>query len=263
MPSTRTGDARPLARAGAAALLAALVAGCGLGETEAARPTTTEQARPPARAGAPATDRFAPIPGSYSIARVRAGRTVALRARPGGRSVKRLSSRTEFGSRRFLAVAERRGRWLGVVSAERPNGRLGWVDGSARALTPYRTAISVHADLSRRRVELRDGGRVVRRFAVGIGRADYRTPTGRFAVTDKLSGRAYGGTYGCCIVALSGHQIKLPPGWPGGDRLALHGTRDQASIGNAASTGCLRGSDRDLRALLRRVPLGAPVFIRS
>ena len=261
MPLARTTGAGSPARAGALVLLATLMAGCGLGETEASRPSTVEQARPPARAGAPATDRFATGRGSFAIARVRAGRSIALRARPGGRSVKRLSSRTEFGSRRFLAVARREGRWLGVVSAERPNGRLGWVDGRSRALSAYRTEISLHADLSRRQVELRDGGRVVRRFAVGIGRAGYATPTGRFAVTDKLSGRPYGGTYGCCIVALSGHQIRLPPGWPGGDRLALHGTRDQASIGSAASTGCLRGGDGDLRALLRRVPLGAPMFI--
>ena len=252
MPSPRTGGAG----ASALALLATLVSGCAFGETEAQRPSVAEvRPAPP--------DRFAGERGFFAIARVRAGRSIALRARPGGPSVKRLSSRTEFGSRRFLAVAAREGRWLGVVSAERPNGRLGWVDGRSWALTAYRTPVSLHADLSRRVVELREGGRVVRRFEVGIGRAGYPTPTGRFAVTDKLSGRAYGGTYGCCILALSGRQVKLPPGWPGGDRLALHGTRDQGSIGNAASTGCLRAGDRDLRVLLRRVPLGAPMFIRS
>jgi lipoprotein-anchoring transpeptidase ErfK/SrfK len=34
------------------------------------------------------------------------------------------------------------------------------------------------------------------------------------------------------------------------------------AIGAAASAGCLRASDADLRALMRRVPLGTPVFIR-
>ena len=262
MASARTRGLGASVRWGALAVAAVLATGCGLGETEAARPSRPEPARPPARADTRAVDRFATPAGSFAIARVRAGRSIALRARPGGRAVERLGSRTEFGSRRFLAVAAREGRWLGLVSAERPNGRLGWADGRSRALTPYRTDVSLHADLSRREVELRRGRRVVRRFAVGIGRAGYPTPTGRFAVTDKLSGRAYGGTYGCCILALSGHQVKLPPGWPGGDRLALHGTRDQGSIGIAASTGCLRGSDSDLRALLRQVPLGAPIFIR-
>ena len=267
MASARTCRASASARAGALALVAVLATGCGLGETDATRPSVAavpnaERARPSAKAGAAVPDRFATRPGSFAIARVRAGRSIALRGRPGGERVERLGSRTEFGSRRFLAVAAREGSWLGLVSAELPNGRLGWVDGRSRALTAYRTDISLHADLSRRQVELREGRHVVRRFDVGIGRAGYPTPTGRFAVTDKLSGRAYGGTYGCCILALSGHQVKLPPGWPGGDRLALHGTRDQGSIGNAASTGCLRGSDRNLRALLRGVPLGAPMFIR-
>ena len=262
------------ARTALLALLALLATGCGVGAAEVADPEATA-ARVAGEAGAPAEGRGPQGAGTtsgtrrwmtprriFAIARVRAGRSVTLRAAPGGRPVKRLRSRTEFGSRRFLAVAARERGWLGVVSAERPNGRLGWVDGGSSALTPYRTDVSLHVDLSRRELVLREGTRIRRRVHVGIGRAGYPTPSGRFAVTDKLSGRAYGGTYGCCIVALSGHQTRLPPGWPGGDRLALHGTRDQGSIGNAASTGCLRASDDDLRALLRRVPLGAPVFIR-
>ena len=82
-------------------------------------------------------------------------------------------------------------------------------------------------------------------------------------MTDKLSGSRYGPYYGCCIVALSGHQPHLPAGWPGGDRLAIHGTDSPGAIGTAASAGCLRAADGDLRVLMRRVPLGTPVFIRD
>lgn len=238
---------------------AALAGGCAPGaEPERSSPPPAAPER-----GSQRPDPWSTSAGAYAIARVRAGRSIALRSRPSGSVVKRVRSRTEFGSRRFLGVAERDGDWLGVVTAERPNGRLGWVNARSRALAPYRTDVSLHVDLSERMVELRSGERVTRRFRAGVGRAAYPTPTGRFAVTDKLSGRPYGGTYGCCIIALSGHQTSLPPGWPGGDRLALHGTRDEASIGGEASTGCLRASDRDLRALFRHVPLGSPVFIRS
>ena len=39
-------------------------------------------------------------------------------------------------------------------------------------------------------------------------------------------------------------------------------TNAPGTIGAAASAGCLRAADADLRILMRRVPLGTPVFIR-
>jgi len=193
---------------------------------------------------------------------VRTGHTIKLRAKPGGPAVATLGTRTEFGSKRVLAVAEVRGRWLGVSVAERPNGKLGWVDGRSAALARGRMKISLRADLSERRIDLRVGREVVRRLKVAVGRPGSSTPTGRFAITDKLSGGRYGPYYGCCILALSGHQPNLPKGWRGGNRLAVHGTNAPGTIGAAASAGCLRGSDRDLRTLMRRVPVGTPIFIR-
>ena len=100
-------------------------------------------------------------------------------------------------------------------------------------------------------------------MTVAIGRASSSTPVGRFAVTDKLAGSRYGSYYGCCILALSAHQPNLPPGWTGGDRIAVHGTNDPGSIGNAVSAGCPRASADDMRFLMRVVPLGAPVFVRA
>jgi lipoprotein-anchoring transpeptidase ErfK/SrfK len=188
--------------------------------------------------------------------------SLPLRERPAGPVAARLGSRTEFGSRRVLAVAARRGPWLGVVATERPNGALGWVHRRSRAVAVRRTRYSLHADLSRRRLELRRGGRRVRRLSVAIGRPGSPTPTGRFAVTDKLRGSRFGSYYGCCILALSGHQPNTPPGWRGGDRLAIHGTDAPGTIGAASSAGCLRASDADLERLMRRVPLGTPVFVR-
>jgi lipoprotein-anchoring transpeptidase ErfK/SrfK len=99
-------------------------------------------------------------------------------------------------------------------------------------------------------------------MTVGIGRSGSPTPTGRFAVTDRLAGSNYGSYYGCCILALSAHQPYLPAGWPGGNRIAIHGTNAPSTIGTASSAGCLRARDADLRVLMRRVPLGTPVFIR-
>jgi hypothetical protein len=55
-------------------------------------------------------------------------------------------------------------------------------------------------------------------------RAGERLPPGRYTVTHKLDGSRFGPYHGCCTLALSAHQPNLPPGWPGGDRLAIHGT---------------------------------------
>lgn len=204
----------------------------------------------------------APVPGAVLL-RPAGGSTIVVRARPRGAVVARLGGRTEFGSPTRLTVAQRRGRWLGVVTTHVANGRLGWVDPAESRVLTGRTRISLMLDLSARRLVVRRGGKVLRRMTVGIGRASSPTPIGRFAVTDKLSGPRYGSYYGCCILALSAHQPNLPPGWTGGDRIAVHGTDDPSSIGAAVSAGCPRASAADLRFLMRVVPLGAPVVVRA
>jgi lipoprotein-anchoring transpeptidase ErfK/SrfK len=200
---------------------------------------------------------------SFAVVRPARGRALVVRSRPGGDVVARLGGRTEFGSPQTVGVVRTRGRWLGVVTTHLPNGRLGWIDPQESPIRVSRTQLSLVLDLSARRLVLKRGNRVVRRMTVGVGRPGSATPTGRFAVTDKLSGPAYGPYYGCCIVALSAHQPNLPAGWQGGDRIAIHGTNDPGSIGVASSAGCPHASDPDLRVLMRRVPLGAPVFVRA
>ena len=194
------------------------------------------------------------------VAHVRAG--VALRARPRGRVAARVAPSTEFGSPQVLGVARRRGRWLGVVSTALPNNRLAWVRRDHPGVRVARVGYVLRTDLSARTLELRRDGRLVKRMRVAIGRPGATTPTGRFSITDKLRGGDYGSYYGCCILALSGHQPNLPPGWTGGNRLAIHGTDSPGTIGMAASAGCLRAADSDLQVLMRRVKLGTPVFIQ-
>lgn len=201
-----------------------------------------------------------PGPKRYLTARVE-GDAVNLRREPGGPVVARLGRTTEFGSPRSFAVVERRGRWLGVVAPELGNGEVAWIDVRASAVEVGATAMSVSIDLSRRVLVVKRGAEVVRRVTIGIGAPGSPTPIGRFAVTDKLPGSRYGAYYGCCILALSAKQPNLPAGWTGGDRIAVHGTDDPWTIGQATSAGCPHASDADLRYLLRVLPLGTPVFI--
>ena len=200
-----------------------------------------------------------PTVSCYSTAYAR-GRTTLFRA-PGGRRLLRVSARTEWESPRVFGVVRREGDWLAVLAPELPNGKAGWV--RARDVRLDCTTWSLHADLSKRMVFVRREGKTVRRMRVAIGRPGNTTPKGRFAVTDKLRVKDAGSPYGCCVLALNGHQTNLPPDWPGGDRLAIHATKDEASIGQAASLGCLRAEARQAKWLIETIPLGAPVFIRS
>jgi len=196
------------------------------------------------------------------IVAVQAGAEISLRSRPGGAEALRVGDTTQFGSPQRLGVVRRQGRWLGVTTPELPNGKLGWVDGRAAGIDVERTRWSIHADVSSRTIVLRRGGKAVGRLSVAVGRPGSPTPTGRFAVTDKLSGGNYGPYYGCCILAISATQPSTPPGWTGGNRMAIHGTSDPGSIGAASSAGCLRAADGDLQVLMRSVPAGTPVVIR-
>jgi hypothetical protein len=196
-------------------------------------------------------------PQSHLVAYVRAG--VPLRSRPFGKILERLPGQTQFGSPQALSVVRaRRGRWLAVTTPELGNGQLGWIDARAGGLSYARTRLTLEIDLSRRTLVLRDGRRVLRTAAVGIGGPGSPTPTGRFAVTDKLDGAAYSAVYGCCILALSAHQTNVPAGWRGGDRVAIHG----GGLG-AGSAGCVHATKADLRYLMRRVRLGTPVTIHA
>src|SRR3954452_20490975 len=233
-------------------MLAAVLAGCGgaAPHRHAPQPPPVTTMQDTAKAAAPAV--------RWTTARLR--RATVLRARPGGRALHRLGVRTEFGSRRVLSVTARRGGWLAVVTPERPNGRVGWIP--ARRARLAGTSWSIVVDRSARRLTLRRGRRVVRAFPVAVGRQGTPTPIGRFAITDKLR-PALGSPYGCCALALTGHQTKLIAGWPGGDRLAIHATPQEATVGHAASLGCMRARTRDVRRLMRTVPVGTPVFVRA
>jgi L,D-transpeptidase-like protein len=185
----------------------------------------------------------------------------AVRARPGGRVLGTLAGRTPLGTPTWLwaVTFSPNDGWAQVVLPWHPNGRTGWVRTRGHRLVHTRTW--VQADLSRRRVMLMHGSRVVRSFPAAIGAPGSPTPIGRFSVTDPISTGDPSGPYGWYAFGLSGHQPNLPPGWTGGDQLAIHGTNDPASIGTRASAGCLRVSAAALWVLKRALRPGTPVVI--
>src|SRR3954449_12126055 len=182
--------------------------------------------------------------------------TVVLRAAPNGAVVARVNGRTEFGSSLFYSVRAQRGHWLGVIAPQRPNGVLSWID--APTVRTWRTRVRIEVSLSRRTLELIRGGKVVRRVPLGIGAVASPTPTGEYAVTDRMAGAEFSSAYGCCILALSAHQEHPTTTWNGGTRIAIHG----GALG-AISNGCLHAPEGALRFLMTHVPLGTRVTIRA
>ena len=53
--------------------------------------------------------------------------------------------------------------------------------------------------------------------------------------------------------------MRLETGWKG---IGIHGTHDPASLGTAATEGCIRLENSDLVRLVTRLPIGTKVEIR-
>jgi lipoprotein-anchoring transpeptidase ErfK/SrfK len=137
--------------------------------------------------------------------------------------------------------------------------RTGWIPlaGLARHSTPYR----VDVDLSEHRITVTRRGAVVFRAWGATGAPGSSTPTGRFFVTDRIP-FARGSALGTFAFGISGVQPDLPPGWQGGDQLAIHGTNEPWTIGRSTSAGCVRVSEDALAKLKPWLGLGTPVIIR-
>jgi L,D-transpeptidase-like protein len=212
--------------------------------------------------GGPLAAPFPTEPGEtacYSTASIH--RSTVLYREPGGAKRLRITPRTEWGSARILGVVSQRGDWLGVQASELKNGEIAWIPRDKTTLDCV--SWSLHADLSKRTLQVRHNGHTVRKLHVAIGRKDNPTPKGRFTVTDRLQVTSSGSPYGCCVLALTGHQTDLPPYWPGGDRLAVHATNDESSIGQPVSLGCMRAESDEARWLINHIPLGSPVFVHT
>ncbi len=197
-------------------------------------------------------------PGRTPIAVVK--RRTQLRAAPDGRRLATIGPRTEFKSARVLAVVGERPGWLRVMDAELRNGQTGWIAAgdTQRGVVSYKLRV----DLSARRLTILRNNKPVRRVRTAVGEAGTPTPTGRYAITDKVPFKTPG-AYGCCALALTAHQPNTPSSWSGGDRIAIHATPAQSSIGRSVTLGCMRIPTEDARWLMRKIPLGSQVTIRA
>jgi hypothetical protein len=149
--------------------------------------------------------------------------------------------------------------WYEVLLPLRPNGSSAWVPSSAVDVRERVDRLVV--DLSERQLIRYHGDRVVDRFRVGIGTAQFPTTTGTFYVYIKVPYADPNQPYGVMALGLSGFS-RVITDWPGGGRIAVHGTPYASDRGNAVSHGCVRVYNADMEHLTD-LPLGTPVEIHE
>jgi lipoprotein-anchoring transpeptidase ErfK/SrfK len=174
---------------------------------------------------------------------------------------KSMPARNPIDQRLVLLVRQtritHRGKWFKVLLPERPNGSTGWV--RARDVERIRLRQHIKVDLSDRSLTFMRNGRRVDRFSVAVGTPATPTPTGTFYVWARVSQSNPRGPYGVYALGLSAFSVL--PDWPGGGRVAIHGTTDPSDTDAAVSHGCVRVHNPNMRKLTG-VPMGTPVAIR-
>ena len=198
-----------------------------------------------------------------AYAAVAQGRTVAY-ARPGGEKLQVFGRRNVNGFPTVFGVLAERldarcdAEWYRVQLPMRPNGVTGYVRAADVALGVVATRIAV--DLSERRIDVFRAGRRVRTIDAAIGATATPTPTGSYYVNQRLIAPDPWGPFGPAALGISAFSPVLQE-WVQGGPIAIHGTNDPDSVGEAASHGCLRVRNDVLVWLFEEIPAGTPVEI--
>jgi lipoprotein-anchoring transpeptidase ErfK/SrfK len=130
----------------------------------------------------------------------------------------------------------------------------------------YSTFISISR--GERRLRFFQHLRLVKTYVIAVGRVGLETPAGLYDIFDKQIDPSWHVPNSPWAGELAGRVI--PPGpddplkarWLGFfDGSGIHGTDDLASLGTAASHGCIRMSIPDVIELYDRVPLHTPIYI--
>jgi lipoprotein-anchoring transpeptidase ErfK/SrfK len=137
---------------------------------------------------------------------------------------------------------------------------------TAQLSAQYPTVITI--DRSTFQLRLWKHLQLVKTYTIAVGMAGLQTPAGLYHVQDKEVDPSWHVPNSAWAGSLAGQTI--PPGpadplkarWMGiYNGAGIHGTDDLASLGSAASHGCIRMSVPDVIELYGQTPLGSPVYI--
>jgi hypothetical protein len=109
----------------------------------------------------------------------------------------------------------------------------------------------------------------VKTYPIAVGSVGYDTPVGLYSIDDKtvdpawhVPNEAWAGDRAGTVVPGGASDNPLKARWMGffAGR-GIHGTADDASVGTAASHGCIRMHIPDVEELYDLTPLGTPVYV--
>lgn len=132
-------------------------------------------------------------------------------------------------------------------------------------ILPEASEIHLVLKISERRVYVYNGETLMKSYPVAVGRPGWETPTGSFKVLNMIEHPGW-------TNPLTGAQMPPGPDNPLGERwiafwtdgtnsIGFHGTPNPESVGRAASHGCVRMFNQNVRELYSLVQVGTPVTV--
>jgi lipoprotein-anchoring transpeptidase ErfK/SrfK len=153
------------------------------------------------------------------------------------------------------------------VTPVQKNGAEGSKQPSPKTQTqpPATDTVNLLLNLKQRRVYVYKGDKVIAKYPVAIGKKGWETPLGEWQVMEKVKNPGWT-NFKTGEVLKPGKENPLGARWigfwtDGEDVIGFHGTPNIKSIGTAASHGCVRMFNRDVRALYPLVKVGTTVKV--
>jgi lipoprotein-anchoring transpeptidase ErfK/SrfK len=191
-------------------------------------------------------------------------------------------ARVDFPS--LERVRERYGRKLDTDSLERRVEQALVVPGVDRSLrapvTRVRPKVTqakladrypalLVADRSRFKLRLYKRLKLAKEYTVAVGALGFDTPAGLYHIQNKavdpawsVPKRAWAGRLAGRVIPGGVPENPLKARWLGiYDGAGIHGTDETATLGSAASHGCIRMAVPDVIEVYDEVPVGAPIYI--
>lgn len=129
-------------------------------------------------------------------------------------------------------------------------------------IEPLRLVIS----LNKKQVTLFEGETAIKSYPIAIGRAGWETPEGNFKIAQKVKDPTWQNPLNGYIIPSRDPENPLGGYWlgfwtDGKNWVGLHETPNTASVGSAASHGCIRMYGKDIAEIFAKVKVGTPVTV--